>query len=1154
MRLHRLTVTAFGPFGSTQEVDFDTLSAAGLFLLHGPTGAGKTSVLDAVCFALYGAVPGARQSPGTSLRSDHAEVGTPTEVRLELTVAGRRLEVTRRPAQPRPKARGTGFVTERAQSLLREYDAEAREWRPLSKSHQEIGEEITQLLGMSRDQFCQVVLLPQGDFARFLRADAEARGKLLGRLFDTRRFAAVEERLAELRRAAEAQVRAGDERLLALAHRMAQAAGDAADGRPLPEQQPGDPGLAAAVLQWAAVARSGARERLDIAGQAVAAAERRQAAARRVLDTERDLSRLQQRYADARRRAESLEAARPGHEVLVADLERARKADLVGPALRLRDEAERAHRAAGAERERTRRGLPADLAEAGAEQLLGRERTLRQELGGLESARRAEQRSADIARERADLDRQARADEEMLEEATAWLAEWEGLRRSRLDRIAAAQEAATRAEQLAGRLGPARDRLGAACERDELTARAERAEIRLRTLHEGANRAKAAWLDLKERRLLGIAAELASQLTPGQPCAVCGSESHPAPARAASGHVDRAAEEEAYAASARAETARAEAERDLAVLHEARTTAASRARTTTRSHATGGAVATAVPGGAGESVPPGAAAGAAVEAAEPREAEAGGVAALAAARGGAVDAVEAATGTTRARDGGRERSAAVEAAARGSAGDPERSGVPGGVGEAVPAASAGAPEAVVAGSDVQAVAECAEGATSGPADVPRGRVPGPREEMGDPSVGELRAALEELEREHAQAHRLASGVHAAQEALEQAEREHRERVDARQQAERRISARTSRREALDQEQAALEAELTRARGDAASVADRAAVLERRVGLLAAAAEAVRALDAAEQRLKDADDRLADAAFRAGFDTPAAAAAAVVAEGAQRDMQRRIDAWRTEEAAVAERLAEDDARSAAERPAADPASAEAGALAADRTLRDAASRLAAARDRCAELDRLSRESEREVLRLGPLRERYDRVARLAGLTAGTSADNERRMRLESYVLAARLEQVAAAATVRLQRMSSGRYTLVHSDARTGGKRAGLGLHVVDAWTGRERDTATLSGGETFFASLALALGLADVVTDEAGGMRLDTLFIDEGFGSLDDQTLDEVLDVLDSLRERDRSVGIVSHVGDLRRRVPAQLEVVKERHGSAVRLRTGGSGD
>lgn len=180
MRLHSLRITAFGPFGSTQEVDFDALSAAGIFLLHGPTGAGKTSVLDAVCYALYGAVPGARQTPGAGLRSDHAPVGEPTEVSLELTIGGRRLEITRLPAQPRPKKRGTGLVMEKAQSRLREYDPRSGDWRALSRSHQEIGEEITQLVGMSREQFCQVVLLPQGDFARFLRADAEARGKLLG--------------------------------------------------------------------------------------------------------------------------------------------------------------------------------------------------------------------------------------------------------------------------------------------------------------------------------------------------------------------------------------------------------------------------------------------------------------------------------------------------------------------------------------------------------------------------------------------------------------------------------------------------------------------------------------------------------------------------------------------------------------------------------------------------------------------------------------------------------------------------------------------------------------------------------------------------------------------------------------------------------------
>ncbi|MFJ8669851.1 AAA family ATPase, partial [Streptomyces sp. NPDC093600] len=416
MRLHRLAITAFGPFGTTQEVDFDALSSAGLFLLHGPTGAGKTSVLDAVCYALYGAVPGARQTPGASLRSDHAPAGTFTEVTLDLTVGDRRLEITRRPAQSRPKKRGGGFTTEKAQTWLREYDPATGEWAGLSRSHQEIGEEITQLVGMSREQFCQVVLLPQGDFARFLRSDAESRGKLLGRLFDTRRFAAVEERLAELRRAAEQQVREGDERLLALAHRMAQEAGGT-----VVDERPGEPGLAEAVQTRAAEARSDAREHLDIARVAVSAAEERQAAARRALDAARELATRQERYAEARRRHEELEASRPERDRWEATLERARKAALVAPALNLRADAEREHGSASTARERSRGLLPADLADAGAEQLSALERRLREELGGLEPARRAARRAAEIARERDVLERQARADEEILQDAAGWL-------------------------------------------------------------------------------------------------------------------------------------------------------------------------------------------------------------------------------------------------------------------------------------------------------------------------------------------------------------------------------------------------------------------------------------------------------------------------------------------------------------------------------------------------------------------------------------------------------------------------------------------------------------------------------------------------------------------------------------------------------------
>ncbi|MDX3299672.1 SMC family ATPase, partial [Streptomyces scabiei] len=328
MRLHRLDITAFGPFGGAQSVDFDDLSAAGLFLLHGPTGAGKTSILDAVCYALYGAVPGARQNgQGATLRSDHAAPATRTEVRLELTVAGRRLEITRQPPWERPKkGNRSGTTVDKAQSWLREYDTAAASWKDLSRSHQEIGEEITQVLGMSREQFCQVVLLPQGDFARFLRADAEARGRLLGRLFDTHHFAAVEKRLADRRRATEARVREGDADLLADVHRMQQAAGDAPEP---PGLAPGDPGLADAVLGWAAVVRSTARERLTIAHCARAAAESARAAAGRDLDDVREVARLQERFAQARERAARLEERAGDHREDRARMEGARKAKAV---------------------------------------------------------------------------------------------------------------------------------------------------------------------------------------------------------------------------------------------------------------------------------------------------------------------------------------------------------------------------------------------------------------------------------------------------------------------------------------------------------------------------------------------------------------------------------------------------------------------------------------------------------------------------------------------------------------------------------------------------------------------------------------------------------------------------------------------------------
>ncbi|MFD9909131.1 AAA family ATPase, partial [Streptomyces sp. NPDC059063] len=591
MRLHRLRITAFGPFGTTQDIDFDDLSAAGLFLLHGPTGAGKTSVLDAVCYALYGSVPGPRQGSGqgATLRSDHARPDARTEVCLELTVAGRRLEITRQPPWERPKKRGTGTTTEKAQSWLRERvpggagadsaggagadpaegtGAAAGSWKDLSRSHQEIGEEISQLLGMSKDQFCQVVLLPQGDFARFLRADAEARGKLLGRLFDTRRFAAVEQRLAERRRAGEAEVREGDAELLADAHRMQQAAGtgpgDAGAELPPPDAAPGAPGLADAVLAWAAVARAGARERFTIAHCALAHAESARAAAAAELDGVRELARLQQRFAEAQGRAARLEERASVHRGVVARMEQARKAETVAPALSLRADTEAEHARATAAEARARARLSTAYAGEGALGLAGAARRVTEELGGLASARRAERRLAELADRIGDMDRQARADDDLLQEAGDWIAGWDATRARLQETIESAQDAATRAEHLAGRLAPAQEQLDAARTRDRLTEESAEAKERALAARERATTAHEHWLALKEQRLAGIAAELAANLTDGEPCAVCGATEHPAPARKSAGHVDRATEEAALAAHQRADEARGAAEQQYA--------------------------------------------------------------------------------------------------------------------------------------------------------------------------------------------------------------------------------------------------------------------------------------------------------------------------------------------------------------------------------------------------------------------------------------------------------------------------------------------------------------------------------------------------------------------------------------------------------------
>jgi exonuclease SbcC len=168
--------------------------------------------------------------------------------------------------------------------------------------------------------------------------------------------------------------------------------------------------------------------------------------------------------------------------------------------------------------------------------------------------------------------------------------------------------------------------------------------------------------------------------------------------------------------------------------------------------------------------------------------------------------------------------------------------------------------------------------------------------------------------------------------------------------------------------------------------------------------------------------------------------------------------------------------------------------------------------------------------------------LGSLVTATTSGNTKKLTLESYALQLRFAHVLESASIHLRKMSSGRLSFVLDESTQGRGNTGLGINVMDESTGDPRPTTSLSGGETFYASLSLALGLADVVQSETGGVSLETLFVDEGFGSLDTETLERVLDQLDQLKSGGRTIGVISHVSEMKDRFPDRIVVSREPDG------------
>jgi exonuclease SbcC len=987
MRLHALRLRAFGPFATEQSVDFDQVGAGGLFLLDGPTGAGKTSVLDAITFALYG--PGDRNGDDR-LHSDFAAPGVEPQVVLEFSVRGTRHRITRTPEYARPKLRGDGTTKQAASVHLERFEGGA--WRSRSSNKAEVGDLLADEIGLSRDQFTQVVLLPQGDFAKFLRADDDDRRRLLTKLFGTHLYDRITDELDRRRvvavkdvDAARAEVRAG----LAAA---AEAAGLDEVGRADLIAVSSDQLTARldAIAAELTELHAGATELASDAATDLAAA--RDAHAVAVAVAERVT-----KHAAATAELDAHEATRAAHEAQVAALAAARRAEPVRSLLEAaRDAADVAEQANASVRRLGGDARPEWLDGAGAELLAERSAAAARgaaelqhlvareaDLGALQAAVRVA--ASQMATARAELDRLADRQEELPSE----LAQVEAA-------IAAARLGAEALPVAVREHGTARNRLAAATRAAELDGRL-RAAVEV---HAAAREEHQHAVDEHQRRLderlSGMAAELAGALRDGEPCVVCGALEHPTPARSEPGAVTAEHVRAAAAARDEAQRRRDAAAADLdtcrTLLTEATTQAA----------------------------------------------------------GGSVPELEAEVA---------ELARAIDNAQ-------------------------------------QCAAQLIE-------------------------LSERKQALDAESRTVSQDYAGALAAHVA--------------------AEGRLATATG-------ETQALATDLASAASGYASVAARQQALRREAAQCDALAAAVRALAVALHTRTTANARAAREADKRAFADLAAAAAAVLPESAQAVLQTAVDEWQADAERLRAAVTADEPGSLALTGAADAGRrvAAAGAVLADaeRAAKRAADGAELARHALARFGTCRAEVDGAQLRLAELERQAEPVVYLAKLTRGMTG--QRRVSLTTYVLRHWFEQVVQAANLRLASMSSGRYELLRVDEGTSkAERTGLTLQVLDRHTGEQRSTRSLSGGETFYTSLALALGLADVVKAEAGGVDLDTLFIDEGFGSLDADTLEEVMSVIDDLRDRGRVVGIVSHVTDLKDRIAEHIEVRRIPDGSSV---------
>ena len=1091
MILHSLEFEAFMAYPKRQEINFDTLNNAGVFLLNGPTGAGKTTILDAICYALYGETSSDRES--AKLHSTYAaHSGTKPRVLLDVTLHGKRLRIDRTPAYNKPITRGARkgqMREESAKATLAELapgadPADEKAWTPISSSVAEVNRTIAERTHLTKEQFLKVVLLPQGQFAQFLKSKPKERKELLKKMFPVEHYEQLFAALTEEAKTAQQEV-AQDE-----------------------NTQRG-------YLERARVEMLALQALLDAVDTDVEGTDTEGSAVEEFVEAGEDPENLTAESVTA----ETLDAWVAG------GVERARETSAreKQEQQRLTDEADRNTRLLA-----ERAQLQADWREY--EQLCER-RTRLTERADEHKAQREE-----LAQARAAAPLHAQYAQVHAEsQALAARQQEQAACASALEENGNALLAALRDENISPETTFPEETTFAALPSLEPAEQEIQLEALLDTLRA---------LQKKDAQLADEEAAAAALLK-----------------QANSLEQDKSRAEKTMSdLTAQAEQL-AEELAGYSTADEERTLAAHLVTEAQQKH------------DAAQQMQQKLDAASAAVAAAQKQSKRTATAEQKAQEKWQASAQQALAATEEFKNLQVLRLAQASSLLARELKDGEPCPVCGSVEHPAPAQIAEG-EQLVERADLDAAKEREDKAhkQARTHELAKDRATKAHQEASE-ALAVARTQYETLVAQgECDVEQTAAQLQQAQTRLAQAQ----SRVTARDgvlvKVERVRAEQQKAQEALRTiESAAVEAQ-TRHRDAAARCEAAAAELApaRAAVGFAQRVEAVEGYRAAHQRLARAVLLLGQARERHAL--AAAAAERLLAESSFESAElvhaavrtsERVDALEQAVAAYElehARLLEGFGREAIVAVA---ARAAAGEQAPDdlQGVREQVEQLRAA------VHRLTlREGERESLlrSLQALRgeyaafraktaQRYDRAQMLANLAAAARGDTlggyEHQVDLVSYVLGAEFERILHSASLHLDRMSEGRYGMVFSDHRAKGSRSGggLNLEITDTWTGEPREASSLSGGESFLASLSLALGLAEVVQANNGGIELDTLFIDEGFGTLDAETLDMVMGTIESLRDSGRTIGLISHVEEMKNRIPAQIVVEKGQNGSSVRV-------